>query len=353
MRIEIESALSQKKRVIPVLVNDAKMPRAAELPESLKPFARCNAVRLSHERFRADMQGLIKALEEVLAEAEAARRAAEAEAERSRAAQVQRLRQSGGEWGERPREGPDFKAKGLVPWIAGLHSEIAWAIPGALVAITLLGWLFPGLVFVPVEQGGFGWGLLSLAYGAGGLIALGVLWRVRQPAMGGAELALYWLGLLCFLALVLLSLVRIVVGPLNLTPALAALGIAIGVALVVLRRQAIGGLEFAVYWFGLTLFFLCPGHRPRHQHLLPHDGARRLFRSHAASRARHPDFERDGIGAGNSGMAQPPPDQAGGRGVSARHRLLALCAAAPGLRCKCGSADRPIAKPIDKLLPAS
>jgi hypothetical protein len=63
VRIEIESALAQKKRVIPVLVNDAKMPRSTELPESLKAFARCNAVRLTHERFRADTAGLIKSLD--------------------------------------------------------------------------------------------------------------------------------------------------------------------------------------------------------------------------------------------------------------------------------------------------
>ena len=42
VRVEIESALAQKKRVIPVLVNDASMPRSTELPEGLKPFARCN-----------------------------------------------------------------------------------------------------------------------------------------------------------------------------------------------------------------------------------------------------------------------------------------------------------------------
>jgi hypothetical protein len=97
VRIEIESALSQKKRVIPVLVNDAKMPRAADLPEPLRPFVRCNAVRLTHERFRADVAGLIKSLEQVLAEATAARQS-EGEASRRDAkakekADAERLRQ--------------------------------------------------------------------------------------------------------------------------------------------------------------------------------------------------------------------------------------------------------------------
>ena len=39
VRIEIASALTQGKRVIPVLVNKAEMPRADELPPSLKPLA--------------------------------------------------------------------------------------------------------------------------------------------------------------------------------------------------------------------------------------------------------------------------------------------------------------------------
>lgn len=62
VRIEIESALKQDKRVIPVLVGDSHMPRPEELPEAIRPLARRNAVRLTHERFRADAQGLIKAL---------------------------------------------------------------------------------------------------------------------------------------------------------------------------------------------------------------------------------------------------------------------------------------------------
>jgi hypothetical protein len=66
VRIEIESALSQGKRVIPVLVGDAQMPRADELPEALRPLVRRNAVRLTHERFSADIQGLVKALQQTL-----------------------------------------------------------------------------------------------------------------------------------------------------------------------------------------------------------------------------------------------------------------------------------------------
>lgn len=63
VRIEIESALRQGKRVIPVLVHDAQMPRADELPDPIRPLATRNAVRLTHERFRADVEGLVKYLE--------------------------------------------------------------------------------------------------------------------------------------------------------------------------------------------------------------------------------------------------------------------------------------------------
>ena len=64
VRIEIASALKQGKRVIPVLLYDTKMPAAHELPEDLQPLTRRQAVRLTHERFRADVDGLIHALQE-------------------------------------------------------------------------------------------------------------------------------------------------------------------------------------------------------------------------------------------------------------------------------------------------
>jgi TIR domain-containing protein len=62
VRIEIESALSQKKRVIPVLVGDTKIPPPDSLPESLRPLSRRNAVQIRHERFGDDTARLTAAL---------------------------------------------------------------------------------------------------------------------------------------------------------------------------------------------------------------------------------------------------------------------------------------------------
>jgi hypothetical protein len=80
VRIEVESALRFGKHVIPVLVHKTEMPRADTLPEPLKALARRNAAGLTHERFKADAQGLITALERALADAKAARSQAATEA---------------------------------------------------------------------------------------------------------------------------------------------------------------------------------------------------------------------------------------------------------------------------------
>jgi hypothetical protein len=81
VRIEIEAALQRNVRVIPVLVDGAAMPKASELPESLKCLARRQGTEVSHVRFEADVEKLTHALGSIL-EARRSRDAAEAEAAR-------------------------------------------------------------------------------------------------------------------------------------------------------------------------------------------------------------------------------------------------------------------------------
>jgi hypothetical protein len=66
VRLEIATALKRGIRVIPVLVGDASMPRPGELPDDLQPLTRRNALSVSHDRFRADAERLISAVEQVL-----------------------------------------------------------------------------------------------------------------------------------------------------------------------------------------------------------------------------------------------------------------------------------------------
>ena len=64
VRLEIEAALTRGILLIPVLLDNTPMPREDELPESLAGFARRNATRLTHERFRSDMDGLVTLLQQ-------------------------------------------------------------------------------------------------------------------------------------------------------------------------------------------------------------------------------------------------------------------------------------------------
>jgi hypothetical protein len=66
VRTEIEAALSHKKVVIPVLVGNAEMPTYERLPESLRVLTEIHALRINHERYRADAEGLIKSLKKIL-----------------------------------------------------------------------------------------------------------------------------------------------------------------------------------------------------------------------------------------------------------------------------------------------
>jgi TIR domain len=66
VRMEIETAMKQNKRVIPVLIGDARMPAAEVLPESIRKLARHNAVMLRYERFHDDITNLVSALKRAM-----------------------------------------------------------------------------------------------------------------------------------------------------------------------------------------------------------------------------------------------------------------------------------------------
>ncbi len=63
VRIEIKRALDRNMRVIPVLVQDAQMPRPEELPEELRSLAFRQAIDLRLSTWTEDVQRLVEALE--------------------------------------------------------------------------------------------------------------------------------------------------------------------------------------------------------------------------------------------------------------------------------------------------
>jgi hypothetical protein len=72
VRLELEAALARNIRVIPVLVDGARMPRADELPDSLAKLVRRQALELHPSRFDFDTGRLLKVLDGALAEVRAA-----------------------------------------------------------------------------------------------------------------------------------------------------------------------------------------------------------------------------------------------------------------------------------------
>ena len=71
VRLEIEAALARNVRVIPILVDGATMPHPEQLPPTLAPLARRQALELSPSRFDFDTSRLLKVLDRTLAEVHA------------------------------------------------------------------------------------------------------------------------------------------------------------------------------------------------------------------------------------------------------------------------------------------
>lgn len=65
VRLEIAAALNRGTKVIPVLVNNAQMPAAEALPESIRDLARRHAIELTDSRWRFDVDRLCSAIEKL------------------------------------------------------------------------------------------------------------------------------------------------------------------------------------------------------------------------------------------------------------------------------------------------
>jgi hypothetical protein len=87
VRLEIETALTRKIRVIPILVDEARIPHANELPPTLAPLVRRNAVEINPITF--DTKRLMATVRKTL-EQELARRQAEEQARREAEEQARR-----------------------------------------------------------------------------------------------------------------------------------------------------------------------------------------------------------------------------------------------------------------------
>ena len=66
VRLEVAAGLAAGLRVIPVLLDGAAMPTAAQLPDDLKALAGRNALELGHTRYAGDLERLVAALRETL-----------------------------------------------------------------------------------------------------------------------------------------------------------------------------------------------------------------------------------------------------------------------------------------------
>ena len=144
VRIELEAALKQKKTVIPVLINDAEMPSASRLPESLAPLTEINAARLTHERYGADIRGRIEAIRDTRAEARAQEREELTKPDWASAMG----RDQFGRWSEISVGGARQKLRGIAPgqFLMGSpateEGRLDWEGPQHEVTISKGFWLF-------------------------------------------------------------------------------------------------------------------------------------------------------------------------------------------------------------------
>jgi hypothetical protein len=95
VRLEIEAALARGVRVLPILVNEARMPRSDELPPPLVGIVRRQALELTQERFDLDTSRLLWVLDRILVGHPALREQGDTPSPKVRARHEQRKPKSG------------------------------------------------------------------------------------------------------------------------------------------------------------------------------------------------------------------------------------------------------------------
>jgi hypothetical protein len=123
------TGLKGKARVIPVLVEGARMPSAEDLPADLKPLARRNALEITEPDFENDVARLVRTLAEALAEPP-------------------------------PGAAPPAPHDAVGPRRTGLHIGLVAAGLGLLALVAVVAWL--GFYFSRGEGGTGGQALTSL-----------------------------------------------------------------------------------------------------------------------------------------------------------------------------------------------
>ncbi len=155
VRLEIEAALSRQVRVIPILVDGASMPSADELPDSLAPLVRRQALELSPSRFEFDTNRLFRVVDWTLADVRTAQDAAAgkpaqvAEAPRTAAVEIRTspapdgarpVAASSSAWGAAARQAgaePDSD-RGGAEEKAGRRGGRPWILAGIAAGIVLI-----------------------------------------------------------------------------------------------------------------------------------------------------------------------------------------------------------------------
>lgn len=65
LRLEIADAIKDSAKIIPILLENAQMPSAQELPEELRPIAEINALKLRDAEWQFDLDRICKTLEAI------------------------------------------------------------------------------------------------------------------------------------------------------------------------------------------------------------------------------------------------------------------------------------------------